>query len=91
MLALLLNTVGFAAVGTLFATLTTRTRRSEMLLPILLFPAAVPIALAAVRTTGALLAGRPVERFAHWLWLSAAYDVIFLAAAVLLFDHALED
>lgn len=90
-LALLLNIVGFAAVGTLFAAVTTQTRRSEMLLPLLLFPAAVPIALAAVRTTGHLLAGRPFERFANWVYLSAAYDLIFLAAAVILFDFALDE
>lgn len=89
--ALFLNIIGFAALGTLFAAVTTQTRRSEMLLPLLLFPLAVPLALAAVRTTGHLLAGRPFERFAHWVWLSAAYDLIFLAAAVLLFDFALEE
>jgi len=32
----------------------------------------VPIALAAVRTTSHILAGRPFERYAHWVWLSAA-------------------
>jgi heme exporter protein B len=90
-LALALNTVGFAAVGSLFACMTTRTRRSELLLPLLLFPAAVPIALAAVKTTGHLLAGRPFERSAPWLALSGAYDLIFLAAAVLLFDHVVEE
>ena len=90
-LALILNTVGFAAVGTLFAAVTTQTRRSELLLPLLLFPAAVPIALSAVRTTAHILAGRPFESFAHWVYLSAGYDLIFLAAAVLLFDYALQD
>jgi heme exporter protein B len=90
-LALALNTVGFAAVGSLFACMTTRTRRGELLLPLLLFPAAVPIALAAVKTTGHLLAARPFERAAPWLALSGAYDVIFLAAAVLLFDHVIEE
>ena len=88
---LLLNTVGFAAVGCLFACITTQTRRGDLLLPILLFPASVPIALAAVRATGAILADRPLDRYAHWIMLSAAYDLIFLAAAVLLFDHALDD
>jgi heme exporter protein B len=88
---LLLNTVGFAAVGCLFACITTQTRRGDLLLPILLFPASVPIALAAVRATGHVLMERPVDRYAHWLTLSAAYDLIFLAAAVLLFDHALDD
>jgi heme exporter protein B len=90
-LALALNTIGFAAVGSLFACMTTRTRRGELLLPLLLFPAAVPIALAAVKTTGHLLAGRPLARAADWLWMSAAYDLIFLAAAVLLFEHVVEE
>jgi heme exporter protein B len=89
--ALILNTVGFAAVGTLFAAVTTQTRRSEVLLPLLLFPAAVPIALAAVRTTSHILAGRPFDRYASWVWLSGGYDLVFLAAAVLLFDVALQE
>lgn len=89
--ALALNTLGFAAVGTLFAAMTTQTRRSEMLLPLLLFPAAVPMALAAVRTMSQILAGRPFERYAHWVYLSAAYDLVFIAAAVLLFDLALQE
>jgi heme exporter protein B len=90
-LVLILNTIGFAAVGTLFAAITTQTRRSEMLLPLLLFPAAVPIALAAVKATSQLLAGRPFERFAPWVAMSVGYDLIFLAAAVLLFDYVLQD
>jgi heme exporter protein B len=90
-LALMLNTIGFAAVGTLFAAMTTRTRRGEMLLPLLLFPAEVPITLAAVKTTSSILAGRPFERYAPWLGLTAAYDLIFLAAAVLLIDYVLEE
>jgi len=90
-LVLILNTIGFAAVGTLFAAMTSQTRRSEMLLPLLLFPAAVPIAIAAVRTTSHVLADRPFERYSSWLALTAAYDLIFLAAAVLLFDYALQD
>ena len=90
-LTLVLNTVGFAAVGTLFSAMTTRTRRGDLLLPLLLFPAAVPVALAAVKATSPLLAGPPLSRFASWLAMSAAYDLIFLAAAVLLVDHALEE
>ncbi len=90
-LVLILNTIGFAAVGTLLAAMTTQTRLGEMLLSLLLLPMAVPIALAAVKTTSAILAGRPWDRYAHWVTLSAAYDVVFLAAAVLLFDYVLEE
>ncbi len=90
-LALALNTLGFAAVGTLFAAMTTQIRKGQFLLPLLLFPAAVPIALAAVKTTSNVLAGRTFDHYAPWLGLSAAYDAIFLAAAVLLFDYVLEE
>lgn len=90
-LVFVLNTLGFAAVGTLFAAMTTRTRRGELLLPLLLFPAAVPIALAAVKTTALVLAGRPYRLYAPWVAMTCAYDVIFLAAAVLLFDYVLEE
>ncbi len=90
-LVLILNTLGVAAVGTLFSAMTTRTRRGDLLLPLLLFPAAVPVSLAAVKATSQLLAGRPLERYAPWLALSFAYDAIVLAAAVLLFDFVLED
>ncbi len=90
-LVLILNTIGFAAVGTLFAAMTSQTRRSEILLPLLLFPAAVPIALCAVKATTHILSGHPFDRFSSWIAMSAAYDVIFLAAAVLLFDYVLQD
>ena len=90
-LVLILNTVGFAAVGTLLAAMTTQTRLSEMLLSLLLLPVAVPITLAAVKTTSDILAGRAFEHYSHWLALSAAYDLIFLASAVLLFDYVLEE
>ncbi len=90
-LVLILNTIGFAAVGALLAAMTTRTRLGEMLLSLLLLPMAVPIALAAVKTTSAILAGRPFDRYSHWLTLSAAYDIIFISAAVLLFDYVLEE
>jgi heme exporter protein B len=86
-----LNIVGIAAVGTLFAAVTTQLRQGDRLLPVLLFPAAVPIALAAVRSTSAIVAGRPLDRYGHWLMLSLAYDLVFLAAAVLLFDYVLQD
>ncbi len=90
-LVLILNTIGFAAVGTLFAAMTTQTRRSELLLPLLLFPAVVPVALAAVKATTYILAGHPFERFSPWIAMSAGYDIIFLAVAILLFDHVLQD
>lgn len=90
-LILVLNTIGFAAVGALLAAITTQTRRSEMLLPVLLFPLAVPIAIAAVKATSELLAGRSFEDFSSWITLSAAYDLIFLSVGVLLFETVVRE
>ena len=50
------GTVGFAAVGTLFAAMLIRSRTRDVLLPILLYPITVPVMIAGVRGTSALLA-----------------------------------
>src|SRR5918911_1632548 len=52
---LLSGTVGFAAVGTLFAAMLVRARTRDVMLPILLYPMTVPIMIGGVRGTTALL------------------------------------
>src|SRR5213078_3027325 len=61
---LLLGNVGFAALSTLFAAVAARTRARETLLPLLLLPLALPLLIAAVQATEAVLAGgaRPARR-----------------------------
>ena len=86
LLVVFLGTVAFAAVGTLFAALSVNTRAREVMLPILLFPIMVPVLIAGVRAMGALLDGETLQDVAQWLRLLVAYDVIFIAAACLLFD-----
>jgi heme exporter protein CcmB len=49
------GTVGFAAVGTLFAAMLIRARSRDVLLPVLLYPITVPVIIAGVRGTAALL------------------------------------
>src|SRR5205823_14467865 len=56
---LLLGNVGFAALATLFAAVAARTRARETLLPLLLLPLALPLLIAAVQATQAVLAGGP--------------------------------
>src|SRR5438128_1418380 len=52
---LLTGTIGFSAVGTLFAAMLVRARTRDVLLPILLYPITVPVMIAGVRGTSALL------------------------------------
>ena len=53
---LLSGTIGFAAVGTLFSAMLVRARSRDVLLPVLLYPITVPVIIAGVRATAALLA-----------------------------------
>ncbi|WP_376794376.1 heme exporter protein CcmB [Thermogemmatispora sp.] len=85
----LLGTLGVAIIGTLFSVMTAATRARELLLPLLVFPLIVPVVIAAVRATGALMIAAPAEP--PWLGLLAAFDVIFLSLALLTFSYIVEE
>jgi heme exporter protein B len=86
-----LGTIGFAGVGTLFSAMAVHTRAREVLLPIMLFPVVVPVLLAAVRLTGAILDQTAWADVNHWLALLIAFDIIFIAASFLLFEFVVEE
>ena len=86
-----LATLGFVAVGTLFSAMTARTRLAELLLPVLLLPFMIPPLIGAVLTTGALLAGRPLSEVTGWLRLLAAFDIVFVTLALLLFPATVNE
>jgi heme exporter protein B len=85
-----LGTIGLAAVGTLFAAMTAHIRAREVLFPVLLLPVQVPVLLATVKATEALLLGEPLGAVAHWIKLLAAADVIYVVVGLLTFDVILE-
>jgi heme exporter protein B len=87
---LALGTIGIAAVGTLFGAMTSHVRARELLFPVLLLPVLVPVLLATVKSTEALLLGEPLGAVAHWVKLLAAADVIYVVAGLLTFDAVLE-
>jgi len=87
----LLGTLGFTAVGTIFAAMAVNTRLRDVLLPIMLFPIVVPVVIAAVKSTGAVLNARPLSEYSHWLQLMLAFDALFVATSFMLFEHVLEE
>jgi heme exporter protein B len=87
---LALGTLGFAAVGTLFGAVTAQMRARELLFPVLLLPAVVPVLLASVSATQTVLAGEPLGDAAAWLKLLAAADLVYLVVGVLTFEFVLE-
>ena len=84
---LVAGTLGFSAVGTLFAAMLIRARTRDVLLPILLYPITVPVMIAGVRGTAAVLAS-PVDVPTATMWLSLLgfFDVVFVTLALWTFE-----
>ncbi|PHX97629.1 MAG: cytochrome C biogenesis protein [Gemmatimonadetes bacterium] len=90
LLVVLLGEVGLVTLGTFYAAMASRSRAREVLLPLLLFPMLVPVLLAAMQATKALLVGDVMHDAGAWTNLLVAYDVIFLISTFLAFDYVIE-
>jgi heme exporter protein B len=93
LIALLVSgTLGFAAVGTLFAAMLVRARSRDVLLPILLYPITVPVMIAGVRGTAALFQATPDEPLARfWVALLVFFDVVFVTLSLWTFEPVMTD
>jgi len=91
LVVMLLGTLGFSGVGTLFSAMAVHTRAREVFLPILLFPVVVPALIAAVKLTAGLLDGQLLADLANWLRLLVAFDVILIAVSYMTFDYVVEE
>jgi heme exporter protein CcmB len=86
------GTLGYAAVGTLFAAMLVRARSRDVLLPVLLYPITVPVIIAGVRGTSALF--QPDADVATaWMWVGmlAAFDAVFVTLALWTFEPVMTD
>ena len=90
LLVALCGTIGFAAIGTLFAAMTAQLRAREVLLPVLLLPLTVPVLLTAVKLTEGALDGEPWTAAAAWWQLLLGFDVVFVVVGLLTFEFVLE-
>ncbi len=86
-----LATLGFIALGTLFGAIAAHTRLGETLLPILMLPLLIPVVIFAASATQRLLAGRPVAEISSQLRMLAAFDLIFLFVCTAIFGAVLEE
>lgn len=91
LVSVVLGAIGIAAVGTFYAGLTVRMRAREVMLPLLMLPILAPLLLAAVKATGAALAGDPLGELGSWLQLLVAFDVIMVVAGAATYGFVLED
>jgi heme exporter protein B len=86
------GTMGFGAVGTLFAAMLVRARSRDVLLPILLYPITIPVIIAGVRGTAALLQAEPDLPVARmWLSMLVFFDMVFITLALWTFEPAMTE
>jgi len=84
---LLLGTVGFATVGSVFSAALLRARSRDVLLSTLLYPIVVPLLIAGARGTANLLDPSPdYDAAAFWTQFMVAVDVIFLVVGAWAFE-----
>jgi len=84
---LLLGTVGFATVGSVFSAALLRARSRDVLLSTLLYPIVVPLLIAGARGTANLLDSSPdLDAVSFWTEFMIAVDIIFLVVGAWAFE-----
>ncbi len=90
-LIVLLGTLGFSTVGTFLGSMAVHARGRETTFPILILPVVIPIVLAAVNASNAILSDLSFSDWAQWVVILASMDLIFLALPFVLFDYVVEE
>ncbi len=85
-----LGAIGLVVLGTFYASMASRSRAREVLLPLLLFPMLVPVLLGAIQASKALLGGDLMQDAGSWIRLLLLFDVIFVAATHVAFEYVIE-
>ena len=88
---ILLATLGFALIGTLFSAMAAQTRSREIMLPVLFFPIVLPVILAAVQASTRAVGGETFVGLGKWLLLIGVFDALFLVICPLVFSYIVED
>jgi heme exporter protein B len=91
MIIVLLATIGYSAVGTLFSAISCNTRMREVMLPILMLPIMVPVIIAAVKATVSLFSGGSEADFTFGLRLMGVFDAVFIVVSIAVFDYVVEE
>jgi heme exporter protein B len=90
-LIILLGTLGFSTVGTMFSAMASTTKSRDVMLSILVFPISVPLIIASVKATGLILDGGSIQAVYSWLKILVAFDLVFLLLAYLTFAYIMEE
>lgn len=90
-LVMLLGLAAYTSLGTLLSALSIQARTRDVLLPVLLYPLALPILIAAVEASRGALSGQSLGDVSSWIYLLAAGTLLFNAAGLMFFETILEE
>lgn len=91
LLIVFLGTLGFISVGTLFSAISVNIKTREIMLPVLLFPIIIPVMLASVKSTEAILNNKSISTISHWIQLLVVFDIIFIVLSLVAFEYVIEE
>jgi ABC-type transport system involved in cytochrome c biogenesis permease component len=90
-LVIFLANTGLAATGTLFSAITAGTNRNEALLLLLFYPIIIPLISISVRVTGMIFQGAVLSNYLSWLYVMAAFGLIFTGLGYLLLGRIIKE
>ena len=86
------GTLGFAAVGTLFAAMLGRAESRDVLLPVVLYPITLPALIGGMQGTAAIFAAEPDPALAQtWLSMLIFFDVVFITLSLWTFAPVMSE
>ncbi|HEV2177278.1 MAG TPA: heme exporter protein CcmB [Terriglobia bacterium] len=90
-LIVLLGTLGYAALGTIFGAVAANTRMREVMLPVLQFPVAFWVLILSIDATSDALRGMGRKANTAGAARVAGLSLIFAVVSFLLFEYVLEE
>jgi heme exporter protein B len=91
LITIVLGSIGYSVVGTLLSSMTVYARTRDILLPILLFPIALPVLISAVRASGYFLEGLGMEYIWSSINLLITFDLIYIGLAYMMYDYIVQE
>jgi len=85
-----LGTWGISMVGAVFGAMTVNLRLRELMLPVVIYPLLIPLLIAAIEITNAVLTNQPLDA-TQLLWgrILLVFDAVFTALALALAETIL--
>jgi heme exporter protein B len=84
-----LATWGVAILGAVFGAFTVNLRLRELMLPVIIYPLMIPLLIAAIELTNAVLSHQPLSGQMQWIRVLIASDIGFTTLAWVLADTIL--